>query len=123
MPASGLNSASCGSRSRPVLAAAVCYAAGSVYTQRAIPDVPRLATAAAAMTVSAIAMIPFAVTAGFPVPDATIALWLVVLAVATTGGALVLFYALIRSGGGGPREPRRLSRAAFRCRLRQRFSR
>jgi drug/metabolite transporter (DMT)-like permease len=82
-----------------LLAAAACYAAGAVYIQRVIPDVPPLATAAAAMTVSAIAMIPFAVTAGFPVPDLATALWLIVLAVAATGGALVLFYALIRSAG------------------------
>lgn len=41
----------------------------------------------AAMTVSAIAIIPFAVAAGFPVPDPATALWFIVLAVAATGGA------------------------------------
>jgi len=39
-----------------LLAAAACYAAGTVYIQRVIPEVPPLATAAAATTVSAVAM-------------------------------------------------------------------
>jgi drug/metabolite transporter (DMT)-like permease len=82
-----------------LLAAAVCYAAGAVYIQRVIPDIPPLAIATTAMTISAIVMIPFAVAAGFPLPDPITAIWLVVLAVAATGGALVLFYALIRSAG------------------------
>ena len=82
-----------------LLAAAACYAAGTVYIQRVIPEVPPLATAAAAMTVSAVAMAPFAAIAGFPIPNLVTAVWLVVLAVAATGGALVLFYALIRRAG------------------------
>ncbi len=82
-----------------LLAAAACYAARTVYIQRIIPDVPPLAIATAAMTISALAMAPFAAVAGFPVPDPVTAVWLVVLAVAATGGALVLFYALIRRVG------------------------
>jgi drug/metabolite transporter (DMT)-like permease len=55
--------------------------------------------AAAAMTISAVAMAPFAAVTGFPIPDPVIAIWLIILAVAATAGALVLFYALIRSDG------------------------
>lgn len=82
-----------------LLAAAACYAAGTVYIQRVIPEVPPLATATAAMTISALAIAPFAAVTGFPIPDPATAIWLVVLAIAATGGALVLFYALIRSAG------------------------
>jgi drug/metabolite transporter (DMT)-like permease len=82
-----------------LLAAAACYAAGTVYIQRIIPDIPPLAIATAAMTISALAMIPFAAATGFPVPDPVTAIWLVVLAIGATGGALVLFYALIRRVG------------------------
>ncbi len=82
-----------------LLAAAACYAAGTVYIQRVIPEIPPLATATAAMTISALAMIPFAALSGFPIPDPVTAVWLLVLAIVATGGALVLFYALIRSSG------------------------
>jgi drug/metabolite transporter (DMT)-like permease len=73
--------------------------AGTVYIHRVIPEVPPLAVATAAMTVSAVAMAPFAAVAGFSVPDPVTAIWLVVLAVAATGGALVLFYTLISRAG------------------------
>jgi len=82
-----------------LLAAAACYGAGTVYIHRIIPEIPPLAIATAAMTVSAVAMAPFAAVAGFPVPDPVTAIWLVVLAVAATGGALVLFYTLISRTG------------------------
>ena len=82
-----------------LLAAAACYAAGTVYIQRVIPAVPPLATATAAMAISAVALAPFAAVTGFPLPGPATALWLIVLAVVATGGALVLFYALIHRAG------------------------
>jgi drug/metabolite transporter (DMT)-like permease len=82
-----------------LLAAAACYAAGAVYIQRVIPDVPPLATATAAMTISAIALAPFAAATGFPIPGAVTTVSLVILAVVATGGALVLFYTLIHRAG------------------------
>jgi len=44
-------------------------------------------------------MAPFAAVADFPVPGPVTAIWLLVLAVAATGGALVLFYTLISRAG------------------------
>jgi drug/metabolite transporter (DMT)-like permease len=81
-----------------LLAAAASYAAGTVYIQRVIPDIPPLATAAT-MTVSAVALAPFAVATGIPLPAPATALALAVLAVAATGSALVLFYGLIHRVG------------------------
>src|SRR5260370_37939188 len=82
-----------------LLAAAACSAPGAVYIQRVTPDVPPLAPATAAMTISAIALAPFAAATGFPIPGAVTTVWLVILAVVATGGALVLFYTLIHRAG------------------------
>jgi len=82
-----------------LLAAAACYAAGSVYIERVIPEVPPVATAAAAMTVSAIALVPFAAATGLAVPGLATAVWVVVLGVAGTGAALAGFYLLIQRAG------------------------
>ncbi len=82
-----------------LLAAAFFYGAGSVYIHRRLPDVSPLVTATAAMTVSAAALAPFAVTAVPPLPDAATTGWLIVLGVGATGAAQVLFYALIQQVG------------------------
>jgi drug/metabolite transporter (DMT)-like permease len=82
-----------------LLAAAACYAAGSVYIERVIPEVPPVATAAAAMTVSAIALVPFAAATGLAIPGLATAVWVVVLGVAGTGAALAGFYLLIQRAG------------------------
>jgi drug/metabolite transporter (DMT)-like permease len=82
-----------------LLAAAACYAAGSVYIERVIPEVPPVATAAAAMTVSAIALVPFAAATGLAIPGLATAVWVVVLGVVGTGAALAGFYLLIQRAG------------------------
>jgi drug/metabolite transporter (DMT)-like permease len=82
-----------------LLAAAAFFAAGALWTERVIPEVPPLATATAAMTISAIALAPFAAMTTWHIPHLSTVVWLVILGVVTTGGALVLFYALVRRIG------------------------
>jgi drug/metabolite transporter (DMT)-like permease len=82
-----------------LVGAAMSYAAGTVYIERVIPKVPPLATATTAMVVSAVALGPFAIRAAPPVPDLETFGWLVLLSHAGSGGALVLFYWLIRRVG------------------------
>jgi drug/metabolite transporter (DMT)-like permease len=75
------------------------HAAGAVHIQRVIPDVPPLGTATAAMTVSALALAPFAGLTDLRTPDPATLGWLITLGVGATGGALVLFYTLIHRIG------------------------
>lgn len=82
-----------------VLAAAFFYGAGTVYIQRRLPEVPPLATATAAMSVSAVALAPFTLATARPAPDVATAAWLVALGVVGTGVALVWFYGLIQRVG------------------------
>jgi len=82
-----------------LLAAAIFYAAGTVQIQRVISDVPPLGTATAAMTVSALALAPFAAMADLRIPDPATLGWLIALGLGATGGALVLFYTLIHRIG------------------------
>lgn len=82
-----------------LLAAAVFYAAGTVYIQFVIPEVPPLATATAAMAVSTAVLAPFVITTAPHPPSLSTAGWLLVLGVVATGGALVAFYALIQRAG------------------------
>lgn len=82
-----------------VLAAAFFYAVGTVYIQRAIPEVPALATATVAMMLSAIVLAPFAASAGTPRLDRDAVAWLTLLGVVSTGAALVAFYSLIQRVG------------------------
>jgi drug/metabolite transporter (DMT)-like permease len=82
-----------------LLGAAFCYGSGAVYIQRVIPQIPARATAAAAMTISALVLLPFAVIVQTRMPSITTITWLTVLAVAATGLPLVLFYALIQEIG------------------------
>jgi len=82
-----------------LLAAAVFYAAGTVYMRHAIPDVPPLATAAVAMTASTVALLPFAASdlpRRLSLPTAG---QLLLLSMVGTGAALVLFYTLIQRIG------------------------
>lgn len=82
-----------------LVGAAACFAGGTVYIERVVPEVPALPMAAAAMATSALVLAPFAVAAHPPRPDPSTTGWLVVLGVVATGGALVLFYALIQDIG------------------------
>jgi drug/metabolite transporter (DMT)-like permease len=82
-----------------LLPAAACYAAGSVYIERVIPGVPPIATAAAAMAVSALALAPFAAATGLRFPGPSTAAWVILLGVAGTGAALAAFYLLIQRAG------------------------
>ena len=78
-----------------LVGAAACFAAGAVFIERVIPDMPPLGIAAAAMVVTTLALVPFAVGAGAGWPTGGTLVWLVVLGVVATAGALVLFYRLI----------------------------
>jgi drug/metabolite transporter (DMT)-like permease len=78
-----------------LLGAAISFAAGTLYLERMLPDVPALTTATAAMVVSAVALAPFAVAAAPSLPSIVTLWWLVVLAHSGSGAALVLFYWLI----------------------------
>lgn len=82
-----------------LLAAAVLFAAGAVYIERVIPDVPPLTIAAVAMTVSFVALLPFAAASSPAMPPTSTLAWLIVLGVVATGAALLLFYTLIRHIG------------------------
>jgi drug/metabolite transporter (DMT)-like permease len=82
-----------------LLGAAVLFAAGSVYVERVIPEVPGLAVAAAAMVVSSVALAPFALASDAEMPGWGALVRLMVLGIGATGSALVLFYALIRRIG------------------------
>jgi drug/metabolite transporter (DMT)-like permease len=82
-----------------LVGAAFCYAAGTVYIERVIPGTAALTTATAAMTVSAVVLLPFAIGSRPGLPSLETAGWLVVLGVVATGGALVLFYELVRRMG------------------------
>lgn len=82
-----------------LLAAAIFFAVGAVWIERVIPDVPPAATATAAMTISALALAPFAAAAPPRALDVPTLGWLVVLGLVATGGALVLFYWLIQRVG------------------------
>lgn len=82
-----------------LLAAAVSLAAGAVWAERVIPDVPPLATATAAMIITAVALIPFAAMTSWTAPHPSTLVWLLILGIVATGAALVLFFALVRRIG------------------------
>jgi drug/metabolite transporter (DMT)-like permease len=78
-----------------LVGAAACFAAGAVFIERVVPDVPPLGLATAAMAVTTVALVPFALGAGAEWPTGGTLAWLVVLGAVATGAALVLFYELI----------------------------
>lgn len=82
-----------------LLAAAASYATGAVYIERALPDVPPLATATVAMATSAAALAPFTALGSARAPGLAALGGLVALGTLATGGALVLFYTLIHRVG------------------------
>ncbi|GII52823.1 ABC transporter permease [Planotetraspora thailandica] len=82
-----------------LVAAAAFIAAGSVWAERAIPEVPPLGTATAAMTISALVLAPAAGIAGVRLPGLQTIEALLVLSLVSTAGALVLFYVLIQRMG------------------------
>lgn len=78
-----------------LLTAAAGYAAGAVYIQRRLADVPPLAIAAVAMTLSCVLLAPGLLLAPTGRPGPTTSVALIMLGTAATGGALLLFYHLI----------------------------
>lgn len=88
-----------GSAGALLLAAAVFFAAGAIWVERVIPEMPPLGTAAAAMTVSSIFLAPFAAMTTWHIPRLSTIVWLVILGVVATGGALILFYVLVQRIG------------------------
>jgi drug/metabolite transporter (DMT)-like permease len=82
---------------------ALCYAAAAIYSARALEDVPPLVSAVGALTLSALALVPFALVqlpAHFPSWEVTGSL--LALGIGGTGVAYVLYYALL-SGAGASR--------------------
>ncbi|MCM2393620.1 DMT family transporter [Streptomyces albipurpureus] len=78
-----------------LVAAAACYAAGALYIQRAMPDVPPLVVAATVCSVSCLLLAPALAFTPLQVPSGAVGVWLIVLGTVATGGALVLFYTLV----------------------------
>ncbi|WP_181871661.1 DMT family transporter [Sphaerisporangium album] len=82
-----------------LVAAAVFIAAGALWVERTLSDVPALGIATAAMAISTVVIAPFAAVVTIsPPPPSTLGL-LLILSVVSTAGALVLFYTLIRRIG------------------------
>lgn len=82
-----------------LVAAAGCIAAGSVWTERVLPEVPPLGTAAATMMVSTLTIVPFVSLTATQIPNLLTVGSLLILSVVATAGALVLFYTLIHRVG------------------------
>lgn len=82
-----------------LIGAAACYAAGAVYIQRVIPEIPPGTSATAAMAISTAVLLPFGIAEWPRAPGWGAVGWLAVLAVCATGFPLVLYYALIRRTG------------------------
>jgi drug/metabolite transporter (DMT)-like permease len=78
-----------------VLGSAIFFALGAVWIDARLADVPPLAVATTAMCVSAVALLPFAASSA-TLPSPRTAAALLALGAVGTGGALVLFYALIQ---------------------------
>ncbi|MEV6987320.1 DMT family transporter [Sphaerisporangium sp. NPDC051017] len=82
-----------------LVAAAAFIAAGALWVERGLSDVPPLGIAAAAMAISTVMITPVAAVAKIsPPPPSTVGL-LLILGVVSTAGALVLFYTLIHHIG------------------------
>jgi drug/metabolite transporter (DMT)-like permease len=82
-----------------IIASAALFALGAVYIHRALPGVEPLGMAAAAMTITAVALTPFATLAAPRFPGLATFGWLLLLGPVGTGVALVLFYSLIHRSG------------------------
>ncbi|MEU6228154.1 DMT family transporter [Streptomyces sp. NPDC047042] len=78
-----------------LVAAAGGYAAGAVYIQRVLPDVPPITVAATALGLSCLLLAPTLALVPSRLPSPAAAGWLIVLSTVATGGALLLFYLLI----------------------------
>ncbi|WP_433498543.1 DMT family transporter [Sphaerimonospora sp. CA-214678] len=82
-----------------LIAAAAFIAAGSIWTEQALPEIPPLGAATASMTISALMLAPVASVTGIHLPGLSTTLALLILSLVSTAGALVLFYALIHRVG------------------------
>lgn len=82
-----------------LVTAAAGYAAGAHYIQRVLPDAPPVTVAAAAMVISSVLLAPTLAWVPFHAPSLSTLGWLVILGTVATGGALVMFYKLIRRIG------------------------
>ena len=91
-----------------VLGSAFFFALGAVWIDARLADIPPLAVASTAMCVSAIALLPFAVSSVALTSPETAA-ELIVLGAVGTGAALVLFYALIQRASAARAAPGRSS--------------
>jgi drug/metabolite transporter (DMT)-like permease len=85
-----------------VVAAALCYAGGTIMIHRRHADAPPLGVAASAMLVTTAALVlPASLTLPTRTPGVLTGTALIVLGVACTGATLVLFYTLIARTGPG----------------------
>lgn len=93
-----------GSSTAPVggillVAAAAGYAGGAAYIQAALPEVPPLTVAAAATTLTTVLLAPSIVFTPVVYPGFAALGALLMLGTIATGGALVLFYRLVKGIG------------------------
>jgi drug/metabolite transporter (DMT)-like permease len=83
-----------------ILGATLGYAAGPMLANRTLSDLPAIAPVAVALTVSTVALLPFAAFS-FPDHSAPLEAWgsVIVLGVACTAIALVVFFILLTEAG------------------------
>ena len=82
---------------------AFCYAAAAIYSARSLADVPPLVSAVGALTVAAVALLPFALLQLPPhFPSWGVIGALLALSIGGTSAGYVLYYALL-SGAGASR--------------------
>lgn len=82
------------------LAAALCYALGSVYAKRRLADVPSFAVACASQMTAAVALMPLLPFATIPGPvTALVGVNVVALALASTALAYLIYFRLIADAG------------------------
>jgi len=82
------------------LAAALCYALGSVYAKRSLADVPSFAVACASQMTAAVALMPLLPFATIPGPvTVLVGANVVALALASTALAYLIYFRLIADAG------------------------
>jgi drug/metabolite transporter (DMT)-like permease len=78
---------------------AICYATGPIILSRTLSDLPGLGVISAALTVSCVAMVPFAVLQPPDLSRTSVLSSVLVLSVVCTALAFILFFALIATIG------------------------
>ncbi|CAN5585729.1 DMT family transporter [soil metagenome] len=82
-----------------MIVVAICYATGPIILSRTLSDLPGLGVISAALTVSCVAMVPFAVLQPPDLSRTSVLSSVLVLSVVCTALAFILFFALIATIG------------------------